>query len=329
MYWSDAVLQCSASHERRSAVMSGSRWFDGFPFLADAAATCGRGLGMRHVGRLLGVVAMVALLGCQPQPMGGSVIQPVQRQRENVPRVHDDRAIADAEAPASPVADEREGNEVVVDAAAADTGDPADTGTATDTGNVADSGTDPDAAPAHAASAARAADATVVDESQRGESATEGPAGDTEGSPEGKSTTDGPASDPEAPAEAETFSPHDTSKDAPVELEAEGDPIPEVVIWHHENGLVELRRNVLVYPNGKIVGHGKVESFWENGNPRGVGELVDGNSVGEWTWWHDNGTMWSRGRYLNNKQEGIWMFWNPDGSIMKTETWLDGVLQKP
>ncbi|MCH8251962.1 MAG: hypothetical protein IID36_05860 [Planctomycetes bacterium] len=328
MIWANAVSRCLTDDEPSPSVANESRGVDGIPLSPDAVGARGRGFGLGIVGRLLGVVAMVALSGCAPKPMGGPVIQPVQRQRENGPAVHDEPAIADAEDPGGSVADASEDTEVVVDAAA-DTGDPAGTDAAADTGTAADTGNVADADTAHEASAARVADAAVADESQRGESATEGSAGDTEESAEGESTTEGPASDPEEPAEAETFSPHDTSKDAPVELKAEGDPIPEVVIWHHKNGLLELRRNVLVYPNGNIVGHGKVESFWENGNPRGVGELVDGDSVGEWTWWHDNGTMWSRGRYLNNKQEGIWMFWNSDGSIMKTETWLDGVLQKP
>ncbi len=88
----------------------------------------------------------------------------------------------------------------------------------------------------------------------------------------------------------------------------------------------------------------KEEAFYQNGYMRYEGEFdKDGKRHGEWTYWYENGNVWSegyfshgksdgirkgyhvngqkyfKGEYDKGQQTGIWTFWDENGTLVKEE----------
>lgn len=95
---------------------------------------------------------------------------------------------------------------------------------------------------------------------------------------------------------------------------------------------------------GKDVQHGPVRSWFENGQTKMAGNLVQGTRVGEfnwwhrngtkqltgqydkfgnktgrWVWWHENGIKSIDGSYTNGKAKGPWKWWNEQGKLLNEE----------
>jgi len=95
---------------------------------------------------------------------------------------------------------------------------------------------------------------------------------------------------------------------------------------------------------GLDVQHGPVRSWYENGQTKMVGNLVQGtrvgafawwhrngikqltgqydksgNKTGRWRWWHDNGIKSIDGSYTDGEADGPWLWWNPQGELVNEE----------
>ena len=95
---------------------------------------------------------------------------------------------------------------------------------------------------------------------------------------------------------------------------------------------------------GKDVQDGPIRSWFENGQTKMVGNLVQDTRVGQFTWWHRNGTKqligqydkfgsktgrwrwWHEngiksidGTYTNGQARGTWRWWNDQGKLINEE----------
>lgn len=65
---------------------------------------------------------------------------------------------------------------------------------------------------------------------------------------------------------------------------------------------------------GQDVQHGPIRSWYENGQTKMVGNLVQGLRVGQFIWWHPNGSKQLMGQYdRSGKKTGSWRWWHANG----------------
>ena len=76
---------------------------------------------------------------------------------------------------------------------------------------------------------------------------------------------------------------------------------------------------------GKDVQHGPVRSWFENGQTKMIGNLVQGTRVGEFIWWHRNGTKQLTGQYdKSGNKTGRWRWWHENGIKSIDGNYADG-----
>jgi hypothetical protein len=85
-------------------------------------------------------------------------------------------------------------------------------------------------------------------------------------------------------------------------------------IYHefYENGNVKVKG---IYKNNKR--DGDWSFFYDNGKLWSWGEYTDGVRNGGSSVYYENGVLKMEGTYLNNKQVGIWKFYNKEGKLIK------------
>ena len=49
--------------------------------------------------------------------------------------------------------------------------------------------------------------------------------------------------------------------------------------------------------------------------------LKEGEQLGVWTWWHENGKKDSKGNYKEGEQLGVWTWWHENGKKIKTKNY--------
>ena len=77
-----------------------------------------------------------------------------------------------------------------------------------------------------------------------------------------------------------------------------------------------------VYENGEKVG--KWTYYHNNGNKKEEGETVNGKKVGKWTYYHNNGNKKEEGETVNSKKVGKWTSWYENGNKMIELNFKDG-----
>ena len=95
---------------------------------------------------------------------------------------------------------------------------------------------------------------------------------------------------------------------------------------------------------GQDVQHGPIRTWYDNGQTKMVGNLVEGvrvgqfiwwhrngtkqligqydrsgEKVGRWRWWHANGIKSIDGSYTENEADGSWQWWNDQGELINKE----------
>jgi antitoxin component YwqK of YwqJK toxin-antitoxin module len=76
---------------------------------------------------------------------------------------------------------------------------------------------------------------------------------------------------------------------------------------------------------GQDVEHGPIRSWYENGQTKMVGNLVQGVRVGRFVWWHDNGTKQLMGQYdKSGSKTGSWRWWHANGIKSIDGKYTDG-----
>jgi len=75
--------------------------------------------------------------------------------------------------------------------------------------------------------------------------------------------------------------------------------------------------------NGKNDTISKVE-YWSNGNRRIEGGYKNNLRDGEWTYWFENGKVWSRGSFKDGLSNGKFEVYNEDGTRYMQSSYKSG-----
>jgi antitoxin component YwqK of YwqJK toxin-antitoxin module len=70
--------------------------------------------------------------------------------------------------------------------------------------------------------------------------------------------------------------------------------------------------------DGRLLYHGSVWRWYQNGQMEGKESYVYGNAEGEWPSWYENGKPSSLGTFKNGSKIGLWKYWDEAGWL-KTE----------
>ena len=58
-----------------------------------------------------------------------------------------------------------------------------------------------------------------------------------------------------------------------------------------------------------------VKTYWKNNKLMSVGVEKAGLEEGHWIYYHYNGTKWTEGDYRNGQKVGVWKSWYDDGTL--------------
>ncbi|MDL2241202.1 hypothetical protein LJC69_06205, partial [Bacteroidales bacterium OttesenSCG-928-K22] len=72
--------------------------------------------------------------------------------------------------------------------------------------------------------------------------------------------------------------------------------------------------------------HGDWKDFYKDGTLRAEGKYSDGNKIGKWIYYHNNGNIEQEG-YYNNKGEynDVWIWYYPTGELLREENFINGL----
>jgi len=63
-----------------------------------------------------------------------------------------------------------------------------------------------------------------------------------------------------------------------------------------------------------------------NDMPHSKGEIDTGRRVGQWTYWHDDGTKWKEGGYQDGKKDGVWLEWYYGGQLKSEQMYKASII---
>lgn len=69
----------------------------------------------------------------------------------------------------------------------------------------------------------------------------------------------------------------------------------------------------------------KVETFYEDGSKRYVGEFANGKRNGYWIYWYKNGNMWSEGYFKDDLRDGLGTTWHKNGQKHYEGSYSEGI----
>jgi hypothetical protein len=90
------------------------------------------------------------------------------------------------------------------------------------------------------------------------------------------------------------------------------DTIGGIYHEYYTNGNIKVKG---IYKNKKR--DGDWSYFYENGKLWSWGEYTEGVRNGGSSVYYENGVLKMEGTYLNNKQVGLWKFYNKEGKLIK------------
>jgi len=67
-----------------------------------------------------------------------------------------------------------------------------------------------------------------------------------------------------------------------------------------------------------------IKSFYENGKLEKVGELINGQKQGLWTYFYENGKKRLEVNFKDDKYEGLFIEWYEDGSLAEEGEYRNG-----
>ncbi|MAX13759.1 MAG: hypothetical protein CMG11_06940, partial [Candidatus Marinimicrobia bacterium] len=89
--------------------------------------------------------------------------------------------------------------------------------------------------------------------------------------------------------------------------------------WNEYKGNLKSRR---VYKNGELVG--QWISYYEDGQIEEQGNYKDGSQDGEWITYYEDGQIQEQANYKNGNLNGEWLFYYPDGQIEEQGNYKNG-----
>lgn len=60
-----------------------------------------------------------------------------------------------------------------------------------------------------------------------------------------------------------------------------------------------------------------------NGQPKIIGQKVNGKDEGTWTWFFENGKKQMQGNFSNGKRDGLWTLWDSTGNKISESTYVN------
>lgn len=84
----------------------------------------------------------------------------------------------------------------------------------------------------------------------------------------------------------------------------------------YPDGKLKYRAETRKYINGKIVRHGKVEYYYQNGKLKDAFHYKNGKCDGEYVHYYESGAKYMEGEYVDDKASGILESWYENGNKM-------------
>ncbi len=92
---------------------------------------------------------------------------------------------------------------------------------------------------------------------------------------------------------------------------------------YYSNGQI---KEELRYGNQIGAEHGRIISWFENGNPKITGKYKNGGKTGKWKYYHKNGKLESLVTFKNGKRNGKYFRYYTDGRKIASAKYKNGVL---
>jgi len=68
----------------------------------------------------------------------------------------------------------------------------------------------------------------------------------------------------------------------------------------------------------------KTIEYYANGSKKLEGGFKNGYRNGEWSYWYENGNLWSKGKFERGKSNGVFNVYNEDGSRKLESSYKNG-----
>jgi antitoxin component YwqK of YwqJK toxin-antitoxin module len=92
----------------------------------------------------------------------------------------------------------------------------------------------------------------------------------------------------------------------------------------YSDGKLHVERQVAKYSDNHFVADGFYREYYPNGQKFVDGQYKDGRQDGDWTYWHENGTLNRKLTYKDGLPDGSWDVHRADGSLMVTRSFKLG-----
>ena len=69
----------------------------------------------------------------------------------------------------------------------------------------------------------------------------------------------------------------------------------------------------------------KQVSYYESGQKRQEGKMLNGSGDGKWKYWYEDGTLWVEGYFSEGVQSGPVIFYHPNGQKHSSGTYEKGI----
>ena len=96
---------------------------------------------------------------------------------------------------------------------------------------------------------------------------------------------------------------------------------PDAVIFNHLERRGQGEDKLFYEPGSKTPHTGWAKGYHPNGNPEGIGHIIDGKENGPCFFWHDNGVKSQQGEFRDGKRHGLWIHYDTQGQETERETW--------
>jgi len=92
----------------------------------------------------------------------------------------------------------------------------------------------------------------------------------------------------------------------------------------YPDGKIRYEREIALYSDNRLVPEGFYREFYPNGQKFAEGQYVKGRQDGEWTYWHENGTVARKVTYRDGLPDGVWDVIRADGTLSAKRSYKAG-----
>jgi antitoxin component YwqK of YwqJK toxin-antitoxin module len=92
----------------------------------------------------------------------------------------------------------------------------------------------------------------------------------------------------------------------------------------YSDGKLHIERQIAKYSDNHFVADGFYHEYYPNGQKFVDGQYKSGRQDGEWTYWHENGTLNRKVTYKDGQPDGSWEVHRADGSLAASRGFKQG-----